>query len=276
MTRSLERLFAWIGGALFVTSLALTGWMYVLWFAESRPRTSGWAILGDVVLVSAFALHHSLFARPWMKAALAAFCPERLLRSLYVWVASLLLIVVCLLWRRVGGEVYRAASGWAVGLHAVVQITGVWLIAGSVRAIDALELAGIRTARAGGAGQDGEPGQARQTWQARQARQAGQAGQAGRALEEQAPHIDRATEGAEALQVDGPYRLVRHPLYLGWMLIVFGASHLTGDRLTFAAITSIYLVVAIPWEERSLEAAFGDAYARYKARVRWRVVPYLY
>ena len=40
---------------------------------------------------------------------------------------------------------------------------------------------------------------------------------------------------------DGPYRLVRHPLYLGWMLVVFGAAHMTGDRLAFAVITTAYL-----------------------------------
>jgi protein-S-isoprenylcysteine O-methyltransferase Ste14 len=60
------------------------------------------------------------------------------------------------------------------------------------------------------------------------------------------------------------------------MLIVFGAGHMTGDRLAFAAITSLYIVVAIPWEERALERAFGDDYARYRARVRWRVIPFVY
>ena len=47
---------------------------------------------------------------------------------------------------------------------------------------------------------------------------------------------------------------------------------MTGDRLAFAVITTLYLVVAIPWEERSLERAFGEAYGRYKARVRWRMI----
>jgi protein-S-isoprenylcysteine O-methyltransferase Ste14 len=51
---------------------------------------------------------------------------------------------------------------------------------------------------------------------------------------------------------------------------------MTGDRLTFAAITSIYLLVAIPWEERALERSFGGAYTRYRNQVRWRVLPYVY
>ncbi len=79
-----------------------------------------------------------------------------------------------------------------------------------------------------------------------------------------------------ALQIAGPYRLVRHPLYLGWILVVFGAAHMTGDRLAFAVISSFYLLVAVPWEERSLRQSFGEDYDRYKRLVRWRVVPYLY
>ena len=78
------------------------------------------------------------------------------------------------------------------------------------------------------------------------------------------------------LQTSGPYRIVRHPLYLGWMLVVFGAAHMTADRLAFAAISSFYLVIAVPWEERSLMKSFGPAYANYQRRVRWRVIPYVY
>ena len=69
------------------------------------------------------------------------------------------------------------------------------------------------------------------------------------------------------LQIRGPYALVRHPLYFGWVLAVFGAAHMTGDRLAFAAITTLYLVIAIPWEERSLVRCFGEDFARLVAEV---------
>jgi methanethiol S-methyltransferase len=65
-------------------------------------------------------------------------------------------------------------------------------------------------------------------------------------------------------------------LYLGWILLVFGAPRMTGDRMLFAVVTTAYLVVAIPWEERSLAGSFGDAYARYKQAVRWRLIPFIY
>ncbi len=78
------------------------------------------------------------------------------------------------------------------------------------------------------------------------------------------------------LQIEGPYRMVRHPLYLGWIVAAFATPRLTGDRLAFAVLTTIYLVVAVPWEERSLARTFGESYARYTARVRWRVIPFIY
>jgi methanethiol S-methyltransferase len=78
------------------------------------------------------------------------------------------------------------------------------------------------------------------------------------------------------LQITGPYALVRHPLYFGWVLAVFATPHMTGDRLAFAAITTLYLVIAIPWEERSLVRTFGEDYARYAREVRWRMIPFIY
>ena len=76
--------------------------------------------------------------------------------------------------------------------------------------------------------------------------------------------------------VFGPYRIVRHPLYFGWALAVFGAAHMTGDRLAFATITVAYLIAAISLEERSLTAVFGPEYENYARHVRWRMFPYVY
>ena len=229
MTR-LERLFVWIGGAWFLVSLALTAWCYAASFGRVEPFAGWRSVASDAILFSVFALHHSALARPAIQAGVSRVVPDRLLRSVYVWTASLLLTLVCLLWRPIGGDLFHVTGLRAV-LHAAVQLSGLSLIALSVRAIDALELAGIR-----------RPG---------------------------------PTDGG-ALQVTGPYRLVRHPLYLGWMLTMFGTAHLTGDRFAFASITSLYLVIAIPWEERSLERTFGDAYRRYKGEVRWRAIPYVF
>jgi hypothetical protein len=82
----------------------------------------------------------------------------------------------------------------------------------------------------------------------------------------------RPPSASDGLQTTGPFHWVRHPLYLGWLLMVFGAPHMTGDRLAFAAITT----VAIPWEERSLRRTFGENYSRYMRAVKWRMIPFIY
>jgi protein-S-isoprenylcysteine O-methyltransferase Ste14 len=222
------RAFVWLGGALFAASLGLCAWTFGVVMGRASPA-AGWdAIAADGALITIFALHHSVCARERVKEAIARRVPAPLLRSVYVWIASLLLMLVCLLWRPIGGELYAAAGVLAIGL-AAVQLAGLWITARGVARIDPLELAGIRPAAA-----------------------------------------------AQGLQVSGPYHWVRHPLYLGWLLMVFGAAHMTGDRLAFAALTTFYLVVAIPWEERSLRRSFGADYLRYMRDVKWRMIPFIY
>jgi methanethiol S-methyltransferase len=223
--------FVWLGGAWFVASLVLFGRVYFFtWSVDSGSHVRWDHVIVDAALVSAFALHHSLFAREPIKRWLRRVVPADLIRSVFVWTASWLLIAVLLLWRPIGGTAFRL-TGWPALINAAVQLTGLYLMVRAVGAIDALDLAGIRR--------------------------------------------ERAVAAAE-LKVTGAYRLVRHPLYLGWLLLTFGAATMTGDRLVFALLTAVYLCVAIPWEERALEAAFGDAYLRYRRLVRWRMVPFVY
>jgi protein-S-isoprenylcysteine O-methyltransferase Ste14 len=78
---------------------------------------------------------------------------------------------------------------------------------------------------------------------------------------------------AASLKIVGPFRVVRHPIYLGWMLLVFATPTMTAGRLVFAVISSLYLILAIPWEESSLVVGHGDRYREYQRQVRWRVLP---
>ena len=73
----------------------------------------------------------------------------------------------------------------------------------------------------------------------------------------------------------GPYGWIRHPIYSGWFLLVFAASPMTMTRLVFAVVSCVYLLLAIPFEERSMRATQGG-YERYAAQVRWKLVPWLY
>ena len=87
----------------------------------------------------------------------------------------------------------------------------------------------------------------------------------------------RATDtGEPEFKTVGPYGWVRHPIYSGWFLLVFATSPMTGTRLLFAVISSAYLLLAIPLEERSLRATTNGAYERYMRQVRWKLVPGVY
>lgn len=229
---SSARLFVWTGGTLFVVSLGVCAYSYLLVWGRSIVGAADLGPLGaiasDVVLFTLFAAHHSVFARDSVKTWLVGIVPARLIRSVYVWIASLLFISVCLLWRPIGISLYDVTGLPAFAL-AAVQLAGLWIIARAVAGLDPLELAGIHP-----------------------------------------------TSGSSALQTSGPFRWVRHPLYFGWVLAVFGAAHMTGDRLAFAVTSSLYLVIAVPWEERSLSETFGEDYARYVRAVRWRIIPFIY
>ena len=91
----------------------------------------------------------------------------------------------------------------------------------------------------------------------------------------------RAARGHESVQpavlkTSALYGFVRHPLYFAWVLMVFGAPHMTMTRFVFAAISTAYLAVAIPFEERGLIRVYGDEYRAYQRKVRWRMVPGIY
>ena len=74
-------------------------------------------------------------------------------------------------------------------------------------------------------------------------------------------------------RASGPFAIVRHPIYLGWVLIVFAAPVMTTSRLLFAVISSVYLIAAIPLEEASLLEAFPEQYGAYQRQMRWRLIP---
>jgi methanethiol S-methyltransferase len=77
-------------------------------------------------------------------------------------------------------------------------------------------------------------------------------------------------------RASGPFAIVRHPIYLGWVLMVFATPMMTASRLLFAVVSSAYLIAAIPLEERSLLEAFGEKYRAYQRQMKWRLIPYVW
>ena len=223
------------GGIAFVASLIYFAAQYLVGFDASAPADAGMLtpVVIDVLLFSAFALHHSVFARSGFKAYVAGLIPPSLERSVYVWIASVMFLAVCAAWQPVPGALW-ATSGAAAWLLRGVQAVGGVLTLVAARHLDVFELSGIRQVR------------------------------------------EVASERALKLDDRGPYGLVRHPIYLGWLLLVWPAPVMNGTRLVFAVISTLYLAVAIPFEERDLRKTFGEAYTRYARKVRYRMLPGVY
>ena len=219
------RLFSWTGALLFVLSLGYFLAAYLTGFdAPARDGAAGPAVAWNAGLFTVFALHHSVFAREPIRRWVARLVAPDLERSFYVWVASLLFLLVCAWWRPVPGLAW-SADGILLWLLRSVQAAALWLILRSAAILNVWELAGLRPLR---------PAEFRTT---------------------------------------GPYGWIRHPTYAGWFLLVFAASPMTMTRLVFAVVSGAYLLIALPFEERTMRAAPGGAYERYMAQVRWRLVP---
>jgi methanethiol S-methyltransferase len=236
-TAPIARLFAWMGAGLFVLSLSY--FLYRYWTAFGVRTESAFrpvVVLWNVVLFSVFALHHSVFAREYVREALArALGP--LERSFYVWLASLLFIAVCKLWQPLPGMVWELSGALGVAL-LLLQFTGVFISIYSAGVIDIWDLAGIRQ------------------------------------IHSQPPPANSQTEFE--FKTTGPYGLVRHPIYLGWFLIVFGEGTMTMTRFAFAVVSCAYILIAIPLEERSIRRSSNGAYERYMKQVPRKLIPGLY
>jgi methanethiol S-methyltransferase len=231
------RLFAWMGAGLFVFSLSYFIYSYWAVFGRHTDGPLGaGVVVWNVVLFSVFALHHTVFARERIRRSLAQALGP-LERSFYVWVASLLFIAVCRLWLPLPGIVWDV-EGAARFILIFLQIGGITFSVYSAAAIDIWELAGIRQ------------------------------------LNSQLPTANSQKEFE--FKTTGPYGLVRHPIYLGWFLIVFAVGTMTMTRFVFAVVSCVYLLLAIPFEERSLRRSTNGAYDRYIQKVPRKLVPGLY
>lgn len=88
--------------------------------------------------------------------------------------------------------------------------------------------------------------------------------------------VGDAARPASALYDRGPYGVVRHPMHLGLLAMLWAAPAMTGTHAVFAVASTVYVFIAIPFEERELRRALGSAYDEYARRVTKRLVPGIY
>lgn len=141
------RLFSWTGALLFVVSLSYFLVSYLTTFgAVALEGAAGPAAAWNVALFTAFALHHSIFAREPIRRWVARLAAPHLERSFYVWAASLLFLLVCAWWRPVPGVAW-SAGGTTLWLLRGTQVAALWLILRSAAILNIWDLAGLRPLR---------------------------------------------------------------------------------------------------------------------------------
>jgi methanethiol S-methyltransferase len=215
--------------ATFLYAIGFIGNFGVPATLDGEPAlATGTALLIDLGLLSVFALQHSVMARPFFKRWLTRFIPESAERSTYVLLSSFALIAVFAFWQPLGGEVWTVSDPTLRGVIWGAFAFGWLLVLVSTFLINHFDLFGLR-----------------QVW-----------------LQLRGKPYTHLRFGTP-----GPYKLVRHPLYLGWLFCFWATPTMTGTHLLFAFVTTAYILVAIQFEERDLVDSLGDDYRRYRTRV---------
>jgi methanethiol S-methyltransferase len=211
----------------FLYGIGFIGGFWTPTTLDGVPTSSlGIALTADLSLLAAFAIQHSGMARPAFKQWWKRYVPEAAERSTYVLVSSLALVALYVFWQPIGGVVW-SASGVARNVVIGVYLLGWALLLYVTFLIDHFDLFGLK-----------------QVW---------------RRLSDKAYR-------APVFRTPSLYKFIRHPLYIGWLTIFWAAPTMTAAHLIFAIGTTLYILVAIQWEERDLETAFGKTYVDYRAR----------
>jgi methanethiol S-methyltransferase len=213
----------------FLYAIGFVGNLYV-------PRSMDGVVTGsltaslivDLALLSAFAIQHSVMARRGFKRWLTRVIPEPAERSTYVLASSLALIALFAYWRPLGGTVWSVHQPVAVMVLYGLCAFGWLLVLVSTFLINHFDLFGLR-----------------QVWL----------------------YLIGAPYRPLTFRTPGPYRLVRHPLYVGWFFAFWSTPTMTVTHLVFALATAGYILVAIQFEERDLVAQLGSDYRDYRKRV---------
>jgi methanethiol S-methyltransferase len=215
--------------ATFLYAIGFVGNLLVPKGLDSPPAQPFWPALGvDALLLALFAVQHSVMARPWFKKRWTRVVPPVIERSTYVLCASAALALLMWQWRPLGGEVWTVESPPGRTLLYALFAGGWLLVLVATFLINHFDLFGLR-----------------QVWLALRGK----------------PY-SRLVFGTP-----GPYRLVRHPLYLGFVCAFWATPHMTVTHLVFALATTMYILVAIQLEEHDLLGEHGESYAAYRRSV---------
>ncbi|HSR01393.1 MAG TPA: NnrU family protein [Methylophilaceae bacterium] len=215
--------------ATFLYSIGFVGNLLVPKSIDSGTSGSmGLAILINVILLSVFAVQHSVMARPAFKKWWTKFVPESIERSTYVLLSSLALALIFWQWIPIDGLIWNIQN--PIGQKVMWVLFGLgWLIVLiSTFLINHFDLFGLR----------------------------------------QVYLFMKSREYTHpAFKTPFLYKLVRHPIMLGFVVAFWATPYMSAGHLLFAIVTTTYIIIALQFEERDLVSSHGDAYEEYKKQV---------
>ena len=216
----------------FVTFLYAIGFVGNLIVPKSIDATPqiplGQALLVNALLLGLFAVQHSVMARPAFKRWWTRFVPKPVERSTYVLFSSLALIALFAFWQPIGGVIWDVQNPVGQAVLYGLFAFGWGLVLVATFLINHFDLFGLR-----------------QVWL----------------------HLRGKEYRPLNFGTPGLYKIVRHPLYVGWFFAFWATPTMTAAHLFFALLTTAYILIAIRFEERDLVAEHGARYSEYRKQV---------
>ena len=186
------------------------------------------ALAINAALLGIFAIQHSWMARRSFKAALTKIIPAPAERSTYVLMSSLALILLFWQWQPMGGVLWDVQNPTARLALSGIYLSGIGIVLIATFLINHFDLFGLR-----------------QVWM----------------------YLKGQNYVPLGFRTPGPYKHVRHPLYVGWLITFWVTPTMTGAHLLFAVATTAYILIAIQLEEKDLVYYLGDRYETYRQTV---------
>jgi len=186
------------------------------------------ALAIDLALIAAFGVQHSVMARQGFKRAWTRIIPEPLERSMFVLFASLMLIILFAFWCPIPAVIWHVEAPIARDILYGLMGLGWLIVLLSTFLINHFELFG---------------------------------------LTQPLFHMLRRQPAPAKFRVPFLYKMVRHPLYSGFFIAFWSTPTMTAGHLLFSIGMSVYILIAIRYEERDLVSVFGEDYETYRAKV---------
>ena len=234
MQRSLNMLFALVAYAIFFATF-----LYLIAFVGNLPMvprtvdvgpsaTPLTAVLIDIGLIALFGVQHSVMARKGFKSWWTRVIPEPAERSVYVLMASAVLLILMSNWRPIDGTLWSVTNPLGAGILWALFALGWGIVLVSTFLLNHFELFGLQ-----------------QAWF----------------------HLRGREAQRHQLRQPMFYKWVAHPLYSGFFLAFWATPQMSYGHLLLAAGVSAYMIIAIRYEERDLTSYYGDEYTRYRSGV---------